>query len=423
MQAWFSRFLTRTAVLAAVACFVSPLSAQPKSGQPSTRPPATKAGAAKPGTTKAAPAAPAKADASKADASKAAPAATEKPVDDKPAAANYAKVFDQWKSLLKDMRKLKSQYTTAPSAEQKPLTEQWTALVNSGNELLPKLTTAARDAYAESPNTDLELARFLTKMANDAVERDDYPMAAELSQVLIENEADDKSVYNAAAIAAYVLNDYDKAQEYFAKAQEAGVLSQYGMQLGSSVAEQKDLWAKEQELRKAESEADDLPRVKLSTSKGDIVIELFENEAPDTVGNFVSLVDTKFYDGLSFHRVLKNFMAQGGDPKGDGTGGPGYQIFCECYKPEYRRHFQGTLSMAHAGKDTGGSQFFITFRQTPELNGKHTAFGRVIEGMDVLAKIQRRDPQGTPPLPEADRILSAEVLRKRDHSYEPRKVE
>jgi len=165
-----------------------------------------------------------------------------------------------------------------------------------------------------------------------------------------------------------------------------------------------------------------LPRVKLMTSKGDIVLELFENEAPDTVGNFISLVEKGTYNGLTFHRVLKNFMAQGGDPKGDGSGGPGYTIYCECYKPEYRRHFQGSLSMAHAGRDTGGSQFFLTFRQTPHLNGKHTCFGRVIEGMDGLSKLQRRDPQGTT-TGAPDSIVKAEVVRKRDHAYAPRKVE
>ncbi|MBC7856939.1 MAG: peptidylprolyl isomerase, partial [Pirellulaceae bacterium] len=110
-----------------------------------------------------------------------------------------------------------------------------------------------------------------------------------------------------------------------------------------------------------------MPRVKMTTTKGVMVIELFENEAPDTVGNFLSLVEKKFYDDKSFHRVLNHFMAQGGDPKGDGTGGPGYQIYCECHKPDYRRHFRGCLSMAHAGRDTGGSQFFLTFRPTPEL--------------------------------------------------------
>jgi len=153
------------------------------------------------------------------------------------------------------------------------------------------------------------------------------------------------------------------------------------------------------------------------------VVELFENEAPETVGNFISLVSSGFYDGLSFHRVLENFMAQGGCPKGDGTGGPGYNIYCECYESNHRNHFRGTLSMAHAGRDTGGSQFFITFLPTPQLNGRHTAFGRVIEGMDVLSKIQRRDPEKPADAAKTpDKIEKAEVIRKRDHQYLPNKV-
>ena len=152
--------------------------------------------------------------------------------------------------------------------------------------------------------------------------------------------------------------------------------------------------------------------MKIETNRGTLVVELFENEAPETVGNFVSLVEKGFYNGLTFHRVLPGFMAQGGDPNGDGNGGPGYKIYCECAKPVHREHFRGTLSMAkQPQKDTGGSQFFITFRPTPQLDGKHTAFGRVVEGLDVLAKIQRRNPESeeerklTP-----DRIVKAEVV-------------
>ena len=112
----------------------------------------------------------------------------------------------------------------------------------------------------------------------------------------------------------------------------------------------------------------------MKTSEGDIEIELFENEAPNTVLNFITLVDKGFYNGLKFHRVLPGFMAQGGDPKGDGTGGPGYTIPCECYQPDHRLHFRGSLSMAHAGRDTGGSQFFLTFVPTQHLDGMHTGF-------------------------------------------------
>jgi cyclophilin family peptidyl-prolyl cis-trans isomerase len=173
-------------------------------------------------------------------------------------------------------------------------------------------------------------------------------------------------------------------------------------------------------LREAEAKANDLPRVKVETNRGTIVIELFENEAPNTVANFVSLVEKKFYDGLVFHRVIEDFMAQGGDPTGTGTGGPGYAIPCECDPeafPNYRIHDRGTLSMAHAGPNTGGSQFFLCFRPTSHLNGMHTAFGRVIEGMEVLDKIKRIQP-GEPG--EPDKIVKATVVRKRDHEYKPK---
>ena len=139
---------------------------------------------------------------------------------------------------------------------------------------------------------------------------------------------------------------------------------------------------------------------------------------PNTVGNFIFLVESGFYDGLTFHRVLPGFMAQGGCPNGTGTGGPGYTIYCECYEKNYRKHFAGSLSMAHAEqRDTGGSQFFITFTPQPQLNGKHTVFGRVIEGMEVLAKIQRRDPAKSSELAiTPDKIIKAEVLNKRPNS-------
>jgi cyclophilin family peptidyl-prolyl cis-trans isomerase len=132
-------------------------------------------------------------------------------------------------------------------------------------------------------------------------------------------------------------------------------------------------------------------------------------------------VEKGFYDGTPFHRVIGGFMAQGGDPTGTGTGGPGYTIDCECELPAARKHFLGSLSMAHAGKDTGGSQFFLTFRPTEHLDGRHTVFGRVIEGFDVLPKLTRtQDGQGQPiEGVKRDEIVKAEVLRKRDHAYVP----
>lgn len=128
----------------------------------------------------------------------------------------------------------------------------------------------------------------------------------------------------------------------------------------------------------------------IETEKGNIILELFEKDAPKTVANFEKLAKSGFYDGLTFHRVIPNFVIQGGCPKGDGTGGPGYSIKCET-KGNPRKHGKGALSMAHAGKDTGGSQFFITHSPQPHLDGVHTVFGQVIEGMDVVNKIKAKD--------------------------------
>ena len=128
----------------------------------------------------------------------------------------------------------------------------------------------------------------------------------------------------------------------------------------------------------------------IETDRGIIELELFEKDAPGTVANFEKLANEGFYDGLLFHRVIANFMIQGGCPKGTGTGGPGWNIKCETASNP-RKHGRGTLSMAHAGKDTGGSQFFITHRPTPHLDGVHTVFGQVTKGQEVVDAIRVGD--------------------------------
>jgi len=125
----------------------------------------------------------------------------------------------------------------------------------------------------------------------------------------------------------------------------------------------------------------------IKTNKGDINIDFFDNDAPGTVANFVKLAESGFYNGLSFHRVISNFMVQGGCPRGDGTGGPGYSIKCEINS---NKHLAGSLSMAHRGKNTGGSQFFICHSSQPHLDGVHTVFGRT-QDMTVVNAIRTGD--------------------------------
>jgi len=125
-----------------------------------------------------------------------------------------------------------------------------------------------------------------------------------------------------------------------------------------------------------------------NTNKGNFKIELFEDKAPITTGNFIKLTNDGFYDGLIFHRVLQGFMIQGGCPKGTGRGDPGYTIKDE-FHPDLKHDCEGTLSMANAGPNTGGSQFFITVALTPHLDNHHSVFGKVIEGMDVVLAISK----------------------------------
>jgi cyclophilin family peptidyl-prolyl cis-trans isomerase len=132
-------------------------------------------------------------------------------------------------------------------------------------------------------------------------------------------------------------------------------------------------------------------RARFKTERGEIVAELFADKAPLTVENFVNLARSGFYDGTTFHRVIAGFMAQGGDPTGTGHGGPGYQ-FDDEFSPELRHDGPGVLSMANAGPGTNGSQFFITYGATPHLDDRHSVFGRVVEGIDVLGAIRERDP-------------------------------
>ncbi|MBI3361042.1 MAG: peptidylprolyl isomerase [Chloroflexi bacterium] len=127
------------------------------------------------------------------------------------------------------------------------------------------------------------------------------------------------------------------------------------------------------------------------TEKGDFAVDLFADKAPKTVNNFVFLARDDFYDGVTFHRVIRDFMAQAGDPTGTGTGGPGYK-FADEFHASLKHDGPGILSMANAGPNTNGSQFFITHRATPHLDNKHTVFGRVAQGLNVLMSIPERDP-------------------------------
>jgi cyclophilin family peptidyl-prolyl cis-trans isomerase len=384
------------------------------------------------------------------------------------AKAAFAAKFADYKAAIRDIEKLQAEFQTADPANREKLNEKLAAQVTHAQSLVNAMVEAGEAAYRASPNADPELTNFLFAVAKyDTIGRqigpgapsrrspddiyypidggDQYERAMPIIKLLIDGGASEKELYVYGFLCAFMTNDYDLAKTYLAKVKETNALQNISDIAGrgdkadpqaglmktvmhtisvcfSKLDEYRDLWAKESAIRAAEAKANDLPRVKLTTTKGEITIELFENEAPQTVANFLTLVKQGFYNGSPFHRVLPEFMAQGGAKTDEGVGGPGYTIRCECYRPDYRRHFRGTLSMAHAGRDTGNSQFFLTFVPTPHLNGMHTAFGRVIEGIEVLGDLQRRSTEHEPTPPKADRIIKAEVIRDRGHEYKFEKL-
>jgi cyclophilin family peptidyl-prolyl cis-trans isomerase len=307
-----------------------------------------------------------------------------------------------------------------PGADRAALEKKFEAIETEGRAAGRRLEAAAIGLVKVAPK-DAEARKICGAAVAAALRSDDPERALADAAAVAEAGAAEPDVMLMAATAASILSRLDEADAWLQKAKAAGAAPPQVAELEEGIALSRDKVNVEMKRRADEAAADDLPRVKLETSAGDVVVELFEDDAPNTVANFVNLVEKGFYDGTPFHRVIGGFMAQGGDPTGTGGGGPGYAIACECAAPTARKHFFGSLSMAHAGPNTGGSQFFLTFAPTEHLDGKHTVFGRVIEGFDVLPELERtQDPEGrTVAGIEPDRIVKASMVRKRDHAYEP----
>ena len=263
-------------------------------------------------------------------------------------------------------------------------------------------------------------ARIAARRATVLRVKGKYAEARALLKPFIEAHPNEITAVAEDGCNAYFLNDFETAVQRLESVgkQRYSITGPTAFDYGELADEAKrtlDLWKKELELRAAEAKADDLPRVKLETAKGDIILELFENEAPNTVANFVDLVDKQFYDGTRFHNVVPGGVVQGGDPtsrdpdsKEVGGGGPGYCIADERNDGKYRRHFRGSVGLFVRGPDQGGSQFYMAMRPLAHADGKFTVFGRVLEGQEIIDKIEPKDV-----------LTRATILRKRAHVYRP----
>lgn len=342
--------------------------------------------------------------------------------EQKPSAAQAEAALEaarkEHKTLIGELTVLQAEYQK-PNADKPAIEAKFEATKGKAQASWDRVEAAAF-ALANADPKNKQAIEYCGAVVAGSLQADDPTKAHAVAEQLYAAGVRNGDIDMMAATAAMLLSRLDDAKAWLDRAAGDGVQKAKIVDLSEAIAAERPKVETEMKKRAAEAQADDLPRVKITTSQGDVTIELFENEAPNTVANFIELVEKGFYDGTPFHRVIGGFMAQGGDPTGSGRGGPGYAIACECDGPEARKHFLGTLSMAHAGKDTGGSQFFLTFRPTEHLDGKHTVFGRVIEGFDVLPKIARTE--GPTASGEKDKIVKAVVVRKRSHPYESKKL-
>lgn len=367
------------------------------------------------------------------------PAAGSQPAD---ASANQDKSFEQIVSEVRSNERLINRlYSSMPIGFPKQQQESLNRIdeLKKTNAVLKKeMEAAAIRAFREEPKKN-RLAvqmvfRALTKKLEISENNNHFdPQGAlELAEMMLETDLDAEprgpirmaDVAYQAFLASYALDDFARADLMLKKIEDIGVPMRASMRTELSDAQEK--WKRELMIRRLESNADDLPRVKFETTEGDFVVELYENHAPRTVGNFISLVERNFYNDLTFFDVKPGRIAQTGCPVNDGSGSAGYQIPCECYEDEIRHHFSGTLSMSNSGRDTGGSQFFVAHQRIGQWDGRFTVFGRVIEGMDVVRKFQPTHSEANPTEgvdpPAQTTILKATVIRKRDHEYTPSRV-
>lgn len=332
-------------------------------------------------------------------------------------------IATEWAGLVKELgsftekgEALSLRFSKATAAEKGKIAKEFEGMRRKFElTVLPRMRELAPEVLKINPD-DTVAAEFTLQ---SLFSKNQYAELLRVSDLVLKKDPKAQLALNFNGVGKYATHDFEGAVLVLKEAESAGlIIPNLGGQYLDFAEQYIDFWKKEQAIRAKEDAATgdaQLPIVKLSTSKGDIEILLLENEAPNSVANYINLVEKKFYDGTKFHRVIPGFMAQGGDPNSRdnpelaGQGGPGYTIACECEQENARLHFAGSLSMAHAGKDTGGSQFFLTHLPTAHLNGKHTVFGRVIKGLDVVEALE-----------VDDEIKSASVVRKRKHEYTPK---
>lgn len=311
--------------------------------------------------------------------------------------------------------------------EQKKHTAKIEELKLAQAAMRKELDQAAIESFSADPAGNVLAGNhigqlMIASLEGRGIERPFDPQRAlELVQLLLDKGVTQPRLYFFGYLASFALQKFDSAEAFLAQYEQAAQSKETGIREG--LEQIKESWGRESEFRSAEAQRDDLPRVRLTTDAGEIELELFEDQMPNTVANFVSLVEQGFYDNLTFFQVIPGQIARTGCPEQNGKGSPGYFISPEL--PNVRRNFfAGTIGMYQDSSGNIGSQFFVTYSPAPTLEANYTAFGRVISGMDVVYrfKVAELSPDRPPTTDIFSKIVKAEVIRKRDHDYKPQKI-
>ncbi|MDB4778043.1 peptidylprolyl isomerase [bacterium] len=342
--------------------------------------------------------------------------------------ADYDTKVETWRKTIKEIRKIHFEYIAASNEDEaRKLRKDWGQLREVGRQQLVDLAQSARDLFDQLDTPPRDLVAFMHRIQSKLL-FDGRPLQAyDIGHMILKKMPNDKEAQMITAKAAIRLNHFEEAGQL---SESLGVAMQRGLDrvdtsMFSQIEDLKASYQRELEIQAAETETDTLPRVRLVTNKGEIIVELFENEAPTAVGNFLSLVEQEKYNDMLFNRVIKDVLALTGQYYRDGGFAPVvYTIKDECDREDARSHFRGSLSMAKTDDaNSGYIQFFVCERALPHLDGKHTVFGRIISGEEVFESLSvshfTTEENKEEKLPNVvhDYIISAEVLRKRDHEY------
>lgn len=333
--------------------------------------------------------------------------------------------------IRKIEREISKKFTAMPVGfpkEQEAQMKEIEVMRTRITELRKQLDESAIESFTADPDRNQPAKAHIVQMAVAKLEGRgegrpfDPARTYELAMLLAKGK--DGPDYQTLAIAfqaCMAMQDFQRSEIILKKLKNLNVpISEKDM---AQIENLKKSWEKELARREKDQQQDNLPRVQIETEFGNMVIELFEDDSPQTVANFIHLVEQGFYDGTYFQDIRPGDTARAGCPKGDGTGDPGYRIANEPTDADSRRFFAGTVGMHHDGVDTAGCMFFITYQPKPLFDLKYVAFGRIIEGLETLYSLPRSDPK-TAQLSSAEppKIIRATVLRKRDHEYVPTKV-